>query len=121
MLENKKCLLTYGLTEEQNKELQSTGIKIEVINPLMVEMKISDIINGFKFETAGRMLSLEKVVLFNSFSDEDLHKMIKIVKAIAGAPILAVVTPTSEQWTFANLLEHLMEEREWYSKQGKGR
>lgn len=121
MLENKKCILTYGLTDEQNNELKTTGIKIEVIDPLMVEMKISDIINGFKFETASKPLSLEKVVLFNSFSDEDLHNMIKVVKAIVSNPILAVVTPTSEQWTFSDLLEHLIEEREWYSKQGKGR
>ena len=39
------------------------------------------------------------------------------MRAIIGREgIMAVVTPTSIEWTFDYLLEHLMEEREWFKQ-----
>ena len=35
--------------------------------------------------------------------------------------IFAAVTPTSIQWKFSYLVEHLIEEREWYLNKQKGR
>lgn len=116
MLENQKCILTYGLEEEQLNELQLTGVKVLEITTEMSGMKLNDVLKGLKFEIFDNNLPQEKVVLFNSFSDEELHKMIKVVKATVGSTILAVVTPTSAEWSFSYLLEHLIEEREWYSK-----
>ena len=34
--------------------------------------------------------------------------------------VLAVVTPMSRNWSFKYLMNHLLEEREWYRKQQKG-
>lgn len=121
MLENMKCILTYGLEDAQVRELQLSGIRILPITTEMAEMQLKNIISGFKFETVDKSLPQEKVVLFNSFSDEELHKMIKVVKAAVKNPILAVITPTSEEWSFSYLLKHLIEEREWYRDHGKGR
>ena len=42
-----------------------------------------------------------------------------IAKVITENPIMAVVTETSKEWQFNYLVEHLIEEREWYrSMQG---
>ncbi|GFP78069.1 DUF3783 domain-containing protein [Clostridium fungisolvens] len=120
MLENQKCILVYGLEKEELKQLELTNNKIIVITTEMVDMKIKDLISGLKFETVDKALPQEKVLIFNNFEDKELQEYIKIVRAIVKESILAVVTPTSSEWTFSYLIEHLIEEREWYKKQ-KGR
>ena len=60
----------------------------------------------------------ENVVLFNNFSDEELDKIIFFIRdCVDQNPIMAVITPTSIEWTFEYLLKHLIDEREWYKLQ----
>ena len=110
-------LLVYGLSSEEMNHLKGTNLTIKEITSEMTSMKIGQIIEGLKFEIYNKTLPQEKVVLLNNFSDEDLNIGIKFVRAIIGREgIMAVVTPTSIDWTFDYLLEHLMEEREWFKQ-----
>ena len=116
-MENNKMLLVYGLSSEEMNHLKGTNLTIKEITSEMTSMKIGQIIEGLKFQVYDKSLPQEKVVLFNNFSDEDLNIGIKFVRAIIGREaIMAVVTPTSIEWTFDYLLEHLMEEREWFKQ-----
>lgn len=120
MLENRKALLAYGLNEEEIKKLSSNNTKVIVVKDEMAEMKIKDILTGFKFEISQKVLPKEKVILFNSYTDKDIKSSITYIKKVIPDVIMAVVTDTSIQWTFHYLLEHLIEEREWYKSQQKG-
>jgi hypothetical protein len=126
MLNNNKMIIIFGLCEEE-KEILDKVIKQEglpsykVITKEMAAMTIKDIAAGLKFEVSDEKLPNERVVLFNNFTDEELDKGIRAVKtSLTPMPILAVVTPTSFDWTFKYLLEHLIEEREWFKAQKRG-
>ncbi|WP_032123518.1 DUF3783 domain-containing protein [Clostridium amazonitimonense] len=121
---NNKMILSYGLEEKDLEVFKMSNIEYRVITTETSHRKIEQIIEGAEGEKRDKKLPEEKVILFNGFSDEELDKIIKIIRATIGkAPILAVVTDTSKEWTFDYLMEHLIEEREWYKKmqQEKGR
>lgn len=126
MLSNDKVILIFGLGDEEKATLQNTIAQegfpeCKVITREMTSMTIKDIVAGLKFEVYDNTLPMERVVLFNNFTDEELDRGIKAVRAsIAPGAIMAVVTPTSIEWTFKYLLEHLIEEREWYKAQKRG-
>lgn len=121
MLDNDKCILVYNVPEREVDILKEQGFKLINILPEMVEMTIKDILSGLRFETVNSNSRKESVILFNNFPDEELKESIgKIRQKIKGG-ILATVTETSVNWKFNYLVEHLIEEREWYLKQQKGR
>lgn len=121
MLDNDKLILVYGLDKEE-MELLSKILKkdllpsFKVIEKEMSSMKVCDIINGLNFQIYDKDMPDEKVVLFNSLSDEELNSAIDIVRKHIQDVIMAVITPKSIKWTFKYLLEHLIEEREWFRK-----
>ncbi|GAA0726177.1 DUF3783 domain-containing protein [Clostridium malenominatum] len=124
-MENNKCILIYGFTEEDKILLEnlfkSKGFpSYTEIEENMCNMTINDIIDGLKLGVFNvHNLPKEKVILFNNLSDLELDSCIKSLRGVfSPQPILAVVTPTSIDWTFKNLLEHLIEEREWFKKRG---
>lgn len=118
VLDNNKMMLVYGFNEEERafldtmiKELQLPSYKL--IEKNMANMKIRDIIDGPLLDTYDKQLSDEKVVMFNNFTDYELDMAIRTIRSNKNIkPILAVVTPTSIDWKFHYLLEHLIEERE---------
>lgn len=120
-MENNKTALIYGFDEtEQNILSKIFNGKYKVVEETMGKMKIGDILNGIRLEVYNCNLPSEKIVLFNNFEDEELKQVIRTIKvSIQPAPIFAVVTNTSIDWTFEYLLEHLVEEREWYKKHGR--
>lgn len=119
LLQNNKVALIYGFSEEElNNISKILNSNYKVIEKSMGKMKIRDMLNGVKLEVYNCKLSSEKAILFNNFEDEELKKAIRNIKTIIQpAPIFAIVTDTSIDWTFEHLLEHLVEEREWYKKQ----
>lgn len=121
MLDNNKCILAYGVPENEFNILKEHGVKIIVISPEMLEMTIKDILNGLKFETFNLQQGKQSVILFNNFPDEELRETIVKIRQRFKGGILATVTETSINWKFNYLIEHLIEEREWYLKQQKGR
>lgn len=121
MLNNHKSILIYGLDKDAHHALLASNYSTIIISEEMANMKLKDIIDGYKFESNHKELPEEKVIIFNNFTDEELKGMIKMIRAIAPSSILAVVTPTSIEWSFKYLVEHLIEEREWYKNRQKGR
>lgn len=125
MLENNKCILIYGFNEEEMALIHNIKDteqlpEIKVITASMTSMTLRNIIDGIKLEVIGKTLPEEKVIIFNNLSDDELDRTIKNIRSNQQIrPILAVVTPTSIDWTFADLLEHLMEEREFFRNKGK--
>ena len=111
MLNNNKCILVYGLNDEELNELNKANFKLKIINKEMTNMKIKDIVMGLKFETVTDYSTDEKIILFNNYDDKLLQSAVKKVRLIVKGPILAVVTPISSEWTFEYLSEHLIEER----------
>jgi hypothetical protein len=118
VLDNNKMMLVYGFSEEDRvfldtmiKELELPSYKL--IEKSMASMKIRDIIDGPLLDTYDKQLPDEKVVMFNNFTDLELDMAIRTIRSNKTLkPILAVVTPTSIDWEFYYLIEHLIEERE---------
>jgi hypothetical protein len=126
MLENSKLVLSFGLREDEN-EIINKLLKEEklsecrVITKEMASMSVKDIVNGLKIEVVDNSIPEERVILLNNYTDEELDRTIKAIRAnLKPGPILAVVTPTSIDWSFKYLLEHLIEEREWFRSQKRG-
>lgn len=121
MLDNNKCILVYGLNDKELADISNAGFKLKIISKEMINMKIKDIIMGLKIETVNENYPSEKVFLFNNYEDKVLQTSVKIVRSIVKGGILAVVTPTSSDWTFKYLSTHLIEERDYIKGQQKGR
>jgi hypothetical protein len=120
VLDNNKMMLLYGFDSDE-KNILSTIVEknelpsLRVMEKGMSQMKVRDIIEGFKFEVLEKEMPEAKVILFNNFTDDELEKAIKAIRyELAEQPILAVVTPTSIEWTLEALISHLIEEREWF-------
>lgn len=124
-LSNNKVMLVLGF-EDERKEVLEDIIKKDSLPPYvaidksMGKMTINDILNGLKLHTYEKLLPQEEVILFNNLSDIELDKAIKAIRTqMNPKPILAVVTPTSINWTVEYLVEHLIEERQWFRTHGK--
>lgn len=122
VLDNNKLMLVFGLSEEDtnflNKMIEELDLPhYRVIEKNMANMKIRDIIQGLKVDTYDKELPDEKIIMFNNFADYELDKAVRTIRANKDMkPILAIVTPTSIDWEFHYLVEHLMEEREQAKK-----
>ncbi len=122
VLDNNKLMLVFGLSEEDtnflNKMIEGLDLPhYRVIEKNMANMKIRDIIQGLKVDTYDKELPDEKIIMFNNFADYELDKAVRTIRANKDMkPILAIVTPTSIDWEFHYLVEHLMEEREQAKK-----
>jgi len=118
-----KCILAYGLNSEEIKKIESQNIKVMEINDDMVLMKLEDIICEKANENSYDKLPLnEKALIFNGFKDEQLKVTIRYIRGFIKGGVLAVSTAQNYKWTFKYLLEHLVEEREWFeAQQQKGR
>lgn len=121
MLSNNKCILVYNVPEVELKELRKDGFKLIEVSNEMVEMTVFDILNGLRFETIHADMPKETVIIFNDFSDEEIKSAISVIRSRFKEGIFAAVTPTSIEWKFSYLVEHLIEEREWYLRNQKGR
>lgn len=122
MVVNDKCILAYGLKEEEIKKIQSQNIKVIEINNDIALNKLEDIIKGNIKENSYDELPLnEKALVFNGFKDEQLKVTIRYIRGFVKGGVLAISTPQNYKWTFSYLLEHLIEEREWFQAQQKGR
>ena len=125
-LNNNKCILIYGFDIVSqitlNKILTDFGsMTYKTIQKGMADMKIKDILQDMKFEIYSKDLpENEKVILFNNFSDEELNKMVADLRnKFDKPPILAVITATSAEWTFKELILHLLKEREFFKQNNK--
>lgn len=122
---NNKLILVYGLQKQELNLLKDMCANnnfpnYKIVNKSMCKMKLRDIISGINLEVEDGDMPEEKVVIFNNFSDNELELGVKNIKEIfSPVPIMAVVTENSIDWEFKYLVDHLMEEREWYKKQNR--
>jgi hypothetical protein len=109
-------MLIYSFNEEEKNHVSEIlNYNCRVVEETMGKMTIRNILDGIKLKILSSELPKEKLILFNNFADEELKKSINLIKSlIQPAPIFAIVTDTSIEWTFEHLLEHLIEEKEWY-------
>ncbi|WP_142413537.1 DUF3783 domain-containing protein [Hathewaya massiliensis] len=124
-----KEIIVFGFNEAQKDKLSKIcsdyDAIIKIVEKDNVGNKIDDIINGNIAsapvnEEEFNAFKDEKLILFHNFGDEELNKIIKDIRINKELScILAVVTPTSIEWEFKYLLEHLVEEREWFKKNNK--
>ena len=121
MLDNNKCILAYNFSEFELSILRVGNIKVIEVSAEMLEMTIKDILGGLRFKTFNPNPIKEKTLLFNNFTDEELHQKIKQIRQKVKGGLLAVVTPTTVDWKFNYLIQHLIEEKEWFLNQQKGR
>ena len=124
-LTNNKKMLIYGFDKDDIGVIDGLISKNSipqyvVIENSMISMKIKDILEGSKIEIFTDKSFNERVILFNNLSDDELNISIKEVsRVLSPRPVLAVITPTSIEWDVAYLIEHLVEEREWFKSHNK--
>ncbi len=116
MLENNKCILAYGLSNAELLNLKRLGYKIIEITPEMCEMTLMDVLLGIRLVIFNNNPIKEKVILYNNLSEYELRKAIMDTRQNIKDGILAVVTQQSINWKISYLIEHLIDEKEWYSK-----
>ncbi len=122
VLSNNKLVMLYGFEENEIEKINEISEKHnlpknKIIDNRLANMKIESIIKGINLATENAKIVKEKVVLFNNLEDSELESCIKFFKSeITDNIIFAVVTKTSINWTFTELLEHLLEERKFNNK-----
>ena len=119
---NNKCILAYGLNSEEIKKIESQNIKVIEVNTNMASMTLEDIICEKTNENLVEEMPLnEKALIFNGFKDDHLKTTIRYIRGFVKGGVLAISTAQNYKWTFKYLLEHLVEEKEWFEAQQKGR
>lgn len=121
---NEKLILAYGLTDIEEEKLNSFLSKQDIlpckeIRKDMGDITIEEILRNIDINLNEKNTELpnEKLLLFNNFKDKELYDLIDSIRDIKSAgTILAAVTSTSINWTVNYLMQHLMEEREAYTK-----
>ncbi|MFL0252184.1 DUF3783 domain-containing protein [Clostridium neuense] len=123
-MENNSKILIYGYNEEEIQRIKDLFNKhnmptLLIINENMAKMKICDILKGLEILTYDVKLPDERLVLFNNITDKNVDKGIQIMKDISNKkPIFAQVTPVSQNWSLKYLMDHMIEERQWYIDNG---
>ena len=121
---SRRSIIVFGFNDVEKSKLMAIANKYRsetiIIENNMMNLKMEEIVHGLKLNKSmieGKKENLinEKVILFNDFKEEDLNKIIGDIRVCKDLNcILAVVTPTSINWTFEYLVNHLIEEREWF-------
>ena len=119
MLDNKKCILVYGLSNIELKEISELNYKIIEITTEMYEMTIKDILSGMRLYIFNSNPIKEKIILYNNLSQSELKEAIKDTRKSIKDGILAMVTEKSINWKVNYLIKQLIDEKQWYSKARK--
>lgn len=115
----KKCVLVYGLKDSEIKKIEKLGsIKVVKVTNKNSLMLINELLSNSKVtsDAFSKLPKGEKAVIFDGFTDNELQSTIKNIRMFLHGGVLAVVTEESGKWTFKYLIEHLIEEREWFKK-----
>ena len=119
---NYKCILVYGLTDDELDKIQKRRLKFKVVNEKNAGAKINDLlVNSNNEAPCNELPEDEKAIIFNGYNDKELRETIKFIRRFIEGGVLAVVTEMSSTWNFNYLLEHLIEEREAYKAQQRGK
>lgn len=111
MINKKRCVLVYGFNDAEIKKLKIYLTGVKEIEYSCLDVKINDLINGITEGNYNEEKIEEKVILFNSYGDNEIRSSVRKLRETFPGVILAVVTPASINWSFKYLLSHLLEER----------
>jgi len=117
-MKRNKVTLVYGFDENEIKGIELMAKEnhlhgIKIIDEAMAGLTVEEILRDTESKDSGKVMPDEKVLIFNDMSDEEIEKYVELLRReFKPLPIMAVVTETSEKWTFGYLVEHLIEERE---------
>lgn len=116
MLDNNKCILVYGLSNDDLEYIKKLQYKIIEITPEMCEMTLKDVLLGVRLNIFNSSPIKEKVILYNNLSQFEVRKAVNDTRENIKDGILAVVTEQSINWKISYLIKHLRDEKEWYLK-----
>lgn len=120
----RNVVFLYGYSESSRTEfdvlLKESGIdEYIIVNDERSKMRVKALINSV---TDNEVESEEKevqVVLFNGISQYELQQFITGLRSkIQGAPYIAMVTKTSKEWYFKDLIAELIDERNSLKRNG---
>ena len=118
---NYKCILAYGLTDEELDKINKRRLKVKVINDKNAGARIIDLLCNNDIEAeCDKLPENEKALIFNGYNDKELRETIKFIRRFIEGGVLAVVTEQSSKWTFDYLIGHLIDEREAFKAQQEG-
>ncbi|WP_373897361.1 DUF3783 domain-containing protein [Haloimpatiens sp. FM7315] len=123
-LNNDSFILAYGFNDEETAFLTSLvgESSLKIIEKSMANTKIKDIIEGIYLPVYDKNMPEDKVILFNNVEDKKVDLLVKDIRTNEAIKcILAVVTPTSSEWTLKKLLKELLREREWFKNNSNKR
>jgi hypothetical protein len=121
--EGRNCLLAYGFDEAQQGALRKLLIQagIEELVPVTDEgtgLLLAELLADSPQNKAMSPLPASPVAVFHSVSDAGLNRFLTLFRASGlPRPLFAVVTPTSIQWRFGDLVSELMRERRAMEKE----
>ena len=116
MLDNNKCILVYGLSNDDLEYIKKLQYKIIEITPEMCEMTLKDVLLGVRLNIFNSSPIKEKVILYNNLSQFEVRKAVNDTRENIKDGILAVVTEQSINWKISYLIKNLRDEKEWYLK-----
>ena len=96
------------------------GMKLLLVSPADAGQTVAQLLGEVEVR-APRTLALEPdayppTLILANFRDRDVDTLLDLLrKAQANIPLKAVVTPTSRNWVFGDLLAHLTEEHAAYA------
>lgn len=115
VIHERSCMMIYGFNPQEMKHIQNisrmTGIKdCIIIGKEETQTVLKEILDGNM--TKSEPKTLAKTIVFNQIPSSRINAFIEGIKKCRMArPLIAVVTETSINWTFDELINHLQEER----------
>ena len=84
MAVNYKCILAYGLNNEQIEKIKKRRIRIKIITKNEAGMKINDILvnNIYEKKIYAELPDNEIALIFNGYNDKELRSEIKFIRSL---------------------------------------
>ncbi len=122
----KAKILVFGFDAEEQRRidegLAAIGVPPAVkLRPSQAAVTLRSILEQGKDgpEGSGGLAVPQPLVLFHNVSDGGVQALMRFFRQASGRrPIFAVVTPTSSEWTLAQLVGHLQAERAALEQRG---
>ncbi len=115
----KKKLVIYGIDQEEKEALENgfeelTKADFIFIKESMGKYTLKDILLKNEKQNSEELLPNEKIIIFNGFQGVELQEAVSRVRTVLKSkPILASTTPISIEMELHDLIEHLIQEREF--------
>ena len=115
----KAKILIFGFAAEEQRRidegLAAIGVPAAVrLRPSQAAVSLRSILEEGRdgSDDRGELAAPQPLVLFHNVSDSGVQALMRFFRQASGRrPIFAVVTPTSIEWTLAELAGHLQAER----------